>query len=231
MTMRVLSPILAALLAGACGAGPRPSPTPGAATGPIDSQRPLPSPLPEIAARVNGQPILLLRVALVARREQAKAADRSVPSAPALRQALQQLLVRELLLQEALARGVQADARAVERAYDAERARYLDELEWHLFLERQGLTADDFRAELRARALIDELQRRVVADIDPGAFSDDETRAFYEAHPELSPTQPTAPYEQAEETARRALAQTRSRERLDELVRSLEARAKIDVYL
>lgn len=228
---RVALALLAALVAAGCSQSPPPAPTPGAATGPIDSQRPLPSPLPDVAARVNGQPVPLLRVMLAARRAQAKAADRSVPDPAALRSALQQLLVRELLLQEALRRGVQADARQVERVYDAERARHLDETEWHMFLQQRGLSADEFRSELRIRATIEAFQNQVVADIDPGAFSDDEARAFYDAHPELSPSQPPLPYERAEETVRHALAQTRARERLDALVRALEAKARIEVFL
>jgi hypothetical protein len=229
--LRVALILPAALALAACAGPPRPTSTPGAATGPIDSQRPLPSPLPDVAARVNGQPVPLLRVMLAARRAQAQAADRSIPDPAALRAALQQLLVRELLLQEALARGVQADAREVERVYDSERARHLNETDWHMFLAKRGLSADEFRAELRARATVDALQRQVVADIDPGAFSDDEARAFYAAHPELSPSQPPLPYERAEESVRHALAQTRARERLDELVRSLEAKATIEVLL
>ncbi len=215
----------------ACARAPRPEPTPGAATGPIDSQRPLPSPLPDVAARVNGQPLPLVRVALAARADQARAADRSQPDPAALRLALQKLIARELLFQEALTRGVQADARVVERAYDAERGRHLDETEWHLYLDRQGFSVNDFRAELRVRATLEALQKQIVADVDPGAFSDDEARAFYAAHPELSSLQPPPPFEQMAETVRSAMAQMRAREKLDALVKQLEARAKIEVFL
>lgn len=229
--MRRASVTASLLLLTACVGAPRPQATPGAATGPVDSQRPLPSPLPDVVARVNGQPIPLLRVALAARADQARAADRSQPDPLALRLAAQKLIARELLFQEALARGVQADARVVERAYDAERGRHLDETEWHMYLEKQGFTADAFRAELRVRATLEALQRQVVADVDPGAFSDEEARAFYAAHPELSPVQPGQPFEQVAETVRSAMAQMRAREKLDELLKRLEAQARIEVYL
>jgi hypothetical protein len=222
---------LALVALAACARAPSPSSTPGPATGPIDSRRPLPSPLPRVAATVNGQPILIERVALAARKAQAKAQDRSQPDPGALRGALQRLIVRELFVQEALARGVQADARVVERAYDAERGRHGNATEWHVFLSSQGLSDDDFRAELRVQATVEALQRRVAAEVDPESFSEDEVRAFYAAHPELSRSQPPQPYEQMAETARAALAQMRAAERIEALAKTLEARARIEIFI
>lgn len=213
----------------ACARAPSSS-APGPATGPIDSRRPLPSPLPRIAATVDGQPILIERVALAARQAQANAADRSQPDPAALRGALQHLIVRELFVQEALVRGVQADARVVERAYDAERARHGSDTEWHVFLSNQGLSDDDYRAELRVQATVDELRQRVAAEIDPASFSEDELRAFYAAHPELARGQPR-PYEEMAELTRAALAQFRAAERIDALTKTLEARAKIEIFI
>lgn len=207
------------------------SPTPGPATGSIDSQRPLPSPLPRIAATVNGQPILIERVALAARQAQAKAQDRTQPDPGALRGALQRLIVRELLVQEALVRGVQADTRVVERAYDAERARHGSATEWHVFLSNQGLSDDDFRAELRVQVTVEALQRQVGAEVDSALFSEDEVRAFYAAHPELAQKQPPPPYEQVADRARAVLTQLRAAEHVEALVKTLEARARIDVFI
>jgi len=100
-----------------------------------------------------------------------------------------------------------------------------------VFLSNQGLSDDDFRAELRVQATVEALQRQVAAEIDPAAFSEDEVRAFYAAHPELSRSQPPRPYEDMAELTRAALAQLRAAEHVQALAKTLEARARIEVFL
>ena len=60
----------------------------------------------------------------------------------------------ELLGQEALARGVQADSREVDWAYDQMRREHADEAAWAEFLAGQGMDAQSVKAELRAQARV-----------------------------------------------------------------------------
>jgi hypothetical protein len=153
-------PILAllALLFAACsrpGGGPSASPSPPLAAE-EDAGRPLPSPMPEIVARVNGQPIRLPQILPLAKaqldRLQASERDRWAPEI--LRSALRQYVDRELLLQEALARGIRADAREVDWAYDQMRKEHPGEQAWNEFLARQGLDPQSLRTELRAQRTV-----------------------------------------------------------------------------
>jgi hypothetical protein len=203
------------------------------ATGAVDGSRALPSPLPRVAATVDGQPILIEHVALAAREFQARVADRSRPDPGAVRQGLQKLLVRELLFREALARGVQADVRTVENAYDTERARYPNATEWQKHLAAQGLDNERFRAELRIQATVQALQAAVAKEVDPQAFSEAELRAYFDQHPDVVDTPQAArpDFKALIPELRGMLAEERRLQRLDALVRRLEARARIEVFI
>ena len=145
---RAAGTILGLLLA-ACSGAPAPSPTPAS----TDPGRPLPSPLPEIVARVNGQPIRIGQILAIAKSEldRVSVVDRDRKKPEVLRHALDQYVDRELLLQEALARGIQADSREVDWAYDQMRREHADETAWDEFLAGQGMDAQSFKAELRAQ--------------------------------------------------------------------------------
>jgi peptidyl-prolyl cis-trans isomerase C len=137
--------------------GPAGSPS-GAA---LDPARPLPSPVPEVVARVNGQPVRIQQILPLAKTELDRLPndERDAKKPEVVRRALQQYVDRELLLQEALARGVQADSREVDWAYDQLRREHPDDRAWADFLARQGLDAQSLRAELR-------VQRTVAAMLD-----------------------------------------------------------------
>jgi hypothetical protein len=152
--------------------GPAASPS-GAA---LDPARPLPSPIPDVVARVNGQPIRIYQILPMAKAEldRVSVAERDQRKPEVVRHALQQYIDRELLLQEALARGIQADSRTVDWAYDQLRREHADEDAWREFLAGQGMDPQSFRAELRTRhtvaALLDqELDRALGAEADPAA--------------------------------------------------------------
>lgn len=242
MSSRVLSLFACGLaLAGsACRArGPEPAPAsqgapvPAPATGPVDALRPLPSPLPRVAATVNDRPILIEHVALAAREFQARAADPGRADPGAVRQGLQKLIVRELLFQEALVRGIQADTRTVESAYDTERARYPNETEWQKRLAAQGFDNERFRAELRIQATVQALQATVANEVDPAAFSEAELRAYFQQHPDIAeaPERERPDFGALMPELRGLLAQERRLQRLEDLVRRLEARARIEVFI
>jgi hypothetical protein len=109
--------------------------------------------MPEVVARVNGQPIRIHQILPMAKAELDKVsvADRDRKKPEVLRRALQQYVDRELLVQEALARGVTADTRQVDWAYDQMRREHADEAAWEEFLAGQGLNPQSLRAELRSQ--------------------------------------------------------------------------------
>jgi peptidyl-prolyl cis-trans isomerase C len=150
---------------------------------PIDSETPLANPLPEIAARVNGQAIPLRFVELIAKRLLEQAGNQPKDRAFAYRRATQQLVVRELLFEEATARGLKADDAKVETAYNEARVPYPDDRAWLAFLAQQGMDADGFRRELRIQQTIAALLR-AEGDLAGTQVTDKDARAYYEAHPE-----------------------------------------------
>jgi parvulin-like peptidyl-prolyl isomerase len=147
-----------------------PKPTP-------DPDRDLPRVLPEIAARVNGQPIPIAGVHKLAK--QGTSTHGKIPRA--YREALQQLIDRELLFEEALDRHLTADDAAVQKAYDEARVKHPDDAEWASYLKLDFLTPEQFRTELRARFTIDALLRQEAAKLPPA--SEAEARKLYDANP------------------------------------------------
>lgn len=146
----------------AASAAPSASPASSAAA---DLSRPLPSPLPDVAARVNGHAILLVQLLPQAKAELRRPStlDGEPARAQALRRALQLYVERELLVQEALARGVEADDRQVAWAYDQLRREYADDAAWASHLAEDGTDAQTLRVELRVQRTITALLEREAA--------------------------------------------------------------------
>jgi hypothetical protein len=155
----------------ACALGCSPAARPPAAsasaspTGSAELSGPLPSPVPDVVARVNGQPIRLAQLLPQAQAElrRPSAIDGEPRKAEALRRALRQYVERELLVQEALARGIVADDRQVAWAYDQLRLEYADEAAWVQYLAGSGLDVPALRAELRVQKTIAALLEREAA--------------------------------------------------------------------
>jgi hypothetical protein len=147
--------VLAALAAVGCS---RPAGGPAASASPasVDPARPLPSPIPEVVARVNGAPVRIHQILPMAKAEldRVSVADRDRKKPEVLRHALQRYVDRELLLQEALARGLAADTRDVDWSYDQMRHQHADEAAWEEFLAGQGLDPQSLRAELRSQRTV-----------------------------------------------------------------------------
>jgi peptidyl-prolyl cis-trans isomerase C len=163
--------------AGACRQAPPPAASPGAA----GVAQPLPSPLPEIVARVNGQPITARLLEFVANEGSLRQKISPEKQPEAYRKALASLVERELLFQEALARGLRADDRAVEAGYDQLHAQYPNEEAWKASLARQGLDEAGFRLEVRARMTVQALVNAEAGK--EAAVTEAEARAHYDAHP------------------------------------------------
>lgn len=146
-----------------------------------DPNAPLPSPLPEIAARVNNQPVPMRSVRILVE-EGAKRGAVPLDQKPrAYRAATEQLVMRELLYAEAVARRLRADDAVVEQAYNEARVNYRADAAWNAFLAQQGLDAASFRAELRAKFTIQALLDAEMKTLP--AVSDAELRDFYDKNP------------------------------------------------
>jgi peptidyl-prolyl cis-trans isomerase C len=150
---------------------------------PIDRVTPLPDPLPKVAARVNGRDIGLPYVEIIAKRI-LENGDKQKDRPFAYRQATQQLILREMLLEEAVARKLNADDSKVEQAYNESRIGYRDEDAWKTFLANQGLTVDAFRSEIRTQKTIQVLLDQETAHVK-SEVSEQEARVFYQVNPTL----------------------------------------------
>lgn len=222
-----------ALLFGAC-VGPdveeeaQASPSPA----PLDLNRPLPDPLPEIVARVNGRAIQLAEIVPLTRDalRQYLPGQRDEKTPQTMRLALERYIDRELLVQEALARGVEADTRSVEKAYDQVRQDHPDDEEWSAHLAALGFTPQSFKAALRVRHTIHALVEDA-SDITPPTVED--ARALYETDPKAF-AQPAATPPPFEDVADEALARV-LKERQDAfmhgLAQGLRAKARIETYI
>jgi peptidyl-prolyl cis-trans isomerase C len=177
--------LLALILSPACKRAAPAALTPGAATGPIDRSRPLPDPLPAVAARVNGEPIPTGKIAALVRQREDRGNAKDGPNAPVLREALQQLIVRELLFQEALRRGLSADSRQLDRTYDELRSTEPDAERWRQRLVREGMTPDGVKQELRVQATVARLVASLVRR-QADQIQDDEARAYFDGHPDVA---------------------------------------------
>lgn len=181
MIWRCAAVVALAVLPLACsGKPPEEAPGPGPSASPAptpDPARPLPDPLPAVAARVNGQPIPIAGVHKLAKK--GISTHGKVPLA--YRQALEELIDRELLFEEALARRLSADDAAVQRAYDEARVSHPDDAEWARFLKDEFLDTQRFRTELRARFTIEALVRAESEKVPPA--SDLEARRYYDSNP------------------------------------------------
>jgi hypothetical protein len=147
-----------------------------------------------------------------------------------LRLALQRYIDQELLLQEALARGVEADTRTIEREYDQARQEHPDEGEWTEFLGRLGFDPQSFKAALRIRHTVAAL---IEQEAEVGPVGDDEARDLYEANPAAfaTPGAPPPPFEAVREEARERVRQQKQEEFAAELVAELRTRAEIETFL
>ncbi len=162
---------------------PAPTPAPSLPP-PVDATTPLPEPLPKIAAIVNGQPIKLPYVELIATGLLQQAGNQPKDRPFAYRRALQQLIVRELLFEEAVARRLSADSARVEQAYNEARVGYKDDVKWLEFLARQYMDADTFRAEIRSQQTIAILLAKEGEQVS-ATVTDSEAQAYFGAHPEM----------------------------------------------
>jgi len=227
--------LLSVLAALACaGRPPAPGPSPSESGG-ADSAAPLPSPLPDILARVNGQPILARQVVPYAKRlldrlERPKDTERERDKPRVLRQALREYIERELLLQEAVARGLQADDRTVQYAYDRARVDHPDDKDWAGFLASTGLEPQAYKAEIRTLATIQLLLDHAAEE---RTVTDAEARKLYDAAPQefSAPEGKPAGFDMVKEQVKARLREEGRPAIVGRLLADLRARARIETYI
>jgi len=230
------------ILVWGCAGGAPPSPSPSATPVPTapaasaDPMRPLPSPLPAVAARVNGEDIPIRNVAIMVE-ESIELGRVSESKRNALyRDALEQLIRREVLLQEAQARGVKADDLEVQRTYDQMRGHHKDEQAWRDFLKSRSLDEEKLRTEIRIRHTVQALLAGEAAQRALTA-SDEEARALYDStdasafQPPGGSPAPKPPFETVKEFLRQEVVQRKHAEASARFVESLTARAKVERFL
>ena len=177
------------LLAGCGGAqdGPEPAASPPTVAAAEDPSRPLPSPLPEIAARVNGESIPFFRILPLAQveLEAIPQGEQEARMPEAVRRALDRYIDRELLFQEAIRRNVSVDQRALDWAYDQARAAHPGDEAWNLFLAERGMDEKSFRAELRVQHTVSALLEQKAQEVGEVAVEAGESRQAAAARPLL----------------------------------------------
>jgi parvulin-like peptidyl-prolyl isomerase len=159
-------------------ADPSPQAAPGAPPA-IDRVTPLPSPLPDIVARVNGEAVSIRQVLGLARKALQHSKEREKDTPGAVRQAMHQYIERELLFQEAMARGISADTRRVEAAYDEVRGGFKDEQRFAESLADQGLDTKAFKQELRVQETVNAFIARVTTAT---TVTEEEVKTYFDAH-------------------------------------------------
>ena len=226
---------LAAVLLGGCSgsddaAVSAVSPSPSAE--PEDPNRPLPDPLPDVVARVNGQPIHLAEVIPLLRDELRKflPGERDEKTPLTLRRALFRYIDQELLVQEALARGVEADTRAIEKDYDRARQDYPDDEEWREHLASLGFDNQSFKAALRIRHTVQAMVREA-SPVEP--VSDEEARALYDKDPTrfAKAGAPPPPFEAVAEEVKARVQRNKQENFMSGLAAGLRARASIETFI
>ena len=195
------------------------------------SPSPLPDPLPEVAATVSGRPIPLRNVRIIV--DQSFKGMLPTPSQEAseYRRALEQLIARELLYQEALKRKIQPDAGAVDRLRRQIRSEYKDDKAWKAFLATQGLDDKSFVEELRVRNMVETMVKRKRRSI-PADVPEEEARRYYAANPNLfeSAGRPL-PFEDVRERITSQIVTFKRQEGLNALLMRLRAAAKVEIFI
>jgi hypothetical protein len=231
--MRRFIPLLVLGLgvAGACAGPGGDSGSSADATATLDPSRPLPSPFPEVVARINGQPIRFAQIVPLALQELERLpADEQAAGRPAaVRRALERYIDRELLFEEARSRGIRPNQRDLDWAYDQARREHPDDEAWRTFLAESGLDPRTFKTEMRIDHTVSAL-----LEAEAGAWpSDDEARRAYEAKPEdfVPPGPGPPPFDDVRDQVKTLLRQQQIEEVSRLLLEDLRGRARIETFL
>jgi parvulin-like peptidyl-prolyl isomerase len=168
---------------GPAGGGQTPARDPGAPPE-IDRTSPLPEPLPDIAATVNGHAIPIRNVKVLA--DSAMFGQKLPPDQKPYmyRKAMHQFIIRQLLFDEAVARGLTADQKRMDAAENEARAPYGDDKAFNTFLSSQGMDLEAFKTELRTQFTVNALTQQEADKIQPDGLGEEELKRYYDEHPQ-----------------------------------------------
>jgi peptidyl-prolyl cis-trans isomerase C len=141
--------------------------------------------LPEVVAKVNGQPIRkreLLQGAQVVQMRLAQVGRPMAPSAAFYRQVLNELIAITLLQQDARSQGVVASDQEVQSQIDARKGAFANEDAYHKALKESGVTEDILRQQARDQISVSKyVNNKLVHGIN---VTDQATREFYDKNKE-----------------------------------------------
>lgn len=147
--------------------------------------KPIPDQLPDVVARVNGQPIAKSELERAIRNLELNAGG-AVPAerrAEIFRGVLDQLIDVKLLEQEAAARNIKATDAEVTQGLTEMKAQAPDQATFEKALSARQMTEADLRNEARQRLTVDKL---LVAEVEPkAAVAPQDIEAFYKGNPQF----------------------------------------------
>jgi hypothetical protein len=185
---------------------------------------PSPSPCPDVVARVDGRPITLRAIRLIAELKLRSAAG--LVREDAYHDATNTRIRRELLAFEAARQGLSAEPSRVQDAEKIAREGFADEKAWLAFLSHQGLDADAYREEAWAEGRADSLMACEIDGVPrPG---DAETIRLF--HIYVQPNNPEPPSPDALEHWRNEFWRKKQSMAGRELLMRLMSQAKIERY-
>ena len=222
------------MLALACAACSSPAPAP---LPPPASPSPLPTPLtmpaipPEVIATVNGTPIPLRHARIIVNSAFGEREPTPAERALEYHRAMEQLIIRELLRQEAAARKIEPDAAAVERIRQQVRSGHKTAASYAKFLAEKGLDEKSFREELRVRNVVEKVVKAETEKV-PATIPETEARQYYANNPNLfeSAGRPL-PFEEVRERIQQQVVTFRRQEALNTLLVRLRSSARIEKFI
>lgn len=147
--------------------------------------KPIPEVLPEVVARVNGQPIAKTELERAIRNLELNAGG-AIPAerrAEIYRGVLDQLIDVKLLEQEAASRSIKATDAEVNQGVSEMKKQAPDQAAFDKALQARQMTEADLRNEARQRLTVDKL---LVAEVEPkAAVGPADIEAFYKGNPQF----------------------------------------------
>jgi peptidyl-prolyl cis-trans isomerase C len=152
---------------------------------PAEPAKPIPEVLPDVVARVNGQPISKAELERAIRNLELNAGG-AIPAerrAEIYRGVLDQLIDVKLLEQEAASRSIKATDAEVNQGIDEMKKQAPDQAAFDKALQARQMSEVDLRNEARQRLTVDKL---LVAEIEPkAAVGAADIEAFYKGNPQF----------------------------------------------
>jgi hypothetical protein len=187
--------------------------------------------LPEVVARVNGIAIPLRHARIIVDQTFKDQAPTPAQKAAEYRRAVEQLIVREMLRQEAAARKIVADEGAVSRLQQQLRSEHPDAAAFQSFLRAQGLDEKGLREELRTRATVEALIQQEAQKV-PATIPEAEAREYYAANRTLfeSAGRPL-PFEEVRERITQQVVTFKRQEALNALLTRLHAAGRVEKFI